>query len=53
MGLQNKKLLKVQAAANNVYLKTNFIKSGIKNYNQVVSLVISWYHNSQSGKGKN
>jgi hypothetical protein len=46
LALQNKKMRKVQSAANNVYLKTNFIKTGIKNYNQVVSLVIGWYHNS-------
>jgi hypothetical protein len=44
-GLQNKKLKKVQAAANDAYLKTNHIKTGIKNYNQVVSLVITWYYN--------
>jgi hypothetical protein len=46
MALQNKKMREVQSAANNVYLKTNFIKTGIKNYNQVVSLVIGWYQNS-------
>jgi hypothetical protein len=44
--LQNKTLEKVQSAANNVYLKSNNIKSGIENYNQVVALVIRWYQNS-------
>jgi hypothetical protein len=47
LALQNKNMQKVQTAANNVYLKTNFIKSGVKNYNQVVSLVISWYRFSE------
>jgi hypothetical protein len=51
-GLQNEKFRKVQKAANNAYLKTNNIENGIKNYNQVVSLVISWYHNSNLNKGK-
>jgi hypothetical protein len=45
-GLQKEKLQKVQSAANNAYLKSNNIRQGIKNYNQVVSLVINWYHNS-------
>jgi hypothetical protein len=36
----------MQTAANNVYLKANKIEKGVKNYDQVVSLVISWYHNS-------
>jgi hypothetical protein len=44
-GLQNKILDQVQTAANNAYLKTNNIEEGVKNYNQVVSLVIGWYHN--------
>lgn len=44
-GLQREKLHKVQVAANNAYLKTNNIKQGIRNYNQVVSLVINWYTN--------
>jgi len=44
-GLQNKVLDQVQTAANNAYLKTNHIEVGVKNYNQVVALVISWYHN--------
>jgi len=44
-GLQNKMLDQVQTAANNAYLKTNHIEEGVKNYNQVVGLVISWYLN--------
>lgn len=47
--LQNKTLDKVQSVAYNAYLKTNHIKSGIKNYDQVVGLIISWYNNSQPG----
>ena len=46
-GLRNNTLDKVQTAANNAYLKTNNIEEGVKNYNQVVSLVISYYHNIQ------
>lgn len=45
-GLQNKTLNNVQTAANNAYLKTNHIEEGVKNYNQVVALVISYYLNS-------
>jgi hypothetical protein len=44
--LQNKTLDKVQSVAYDAYLKSNNIKSGIKNYNQVVALVISWYLNN-------
>lgn len=43
--LENKTLDKVQTAANNAYLKTNRIQEGVKNYNSVVSLVITWYFN--------
>lgn len=46
-GLRNKTLDQVQTAANNAYLKTNRIEEGVKNYNQVVGLVISWYHNQK------
>jgi hypothetical protein len=42
-GLRNRKLEKIQSAANDAYLKTQNIESGIKNYNQVVGLVIRWY----------
>jgi hypothetical protein len=45
-GLQNKTLSDMQTAANNSYLKANNIEKGVKNYNQVVSLVINWYYNS-------
>jgi len=44
-GLQNRVLDQLQTAANNAYLKTNHIEEGVKNYNQVVGLVISWYFN--------
>lgn len=44
--LQNETLEKVSSAANDAYLKANNIKSGIKNYNQVVALVLSGYHSS-------
>jgi hypothetical protein len=44
--LQNKTLEKVSSAANDAYLKANHIKTGIKNYNQVVALTIAWYRNS-------
>jgi hypothetical protein len=49
-GLQNKVLDDAQTAVNNIYLKTNHIEEGVKNYNQVVALVISWYHNSKRDK---
>jgi hypothetical protein len=49
--LQKEKLKKVQTAANDAYLKTNHIEKGVKNYNQVVSLVISYYHNLNLNKG--
>jgi hypothetical protein len=54
-GLENKNLSKMQTAVNNAYLKANKIERGVKNYDQVVSLVISWYHNSNliSEKTKN
>jgi hypothetical protein len=45
-GLENKNLSEMQSAVNNVYLKANKIDKGIKNYDQVVSLVLSWYYNS-------
>lgn len=47
-GLRNKRLEKVQTAANDVYLKTQNIEKGIKNYDQVVALTIAWY--TVSGK---
>lgn len=52
-GLRNNTLDEVQTAANNAYLKTNNIEEGVKNYNQVVSLVISYYHNSKHDGKKN
>lgn len=52
-GLQNVTLSNMQTAANNSYLKANNIEKGVKNYNQVVSLVISWYYNSNLTREKN
>jgi hypothetical protein len=49
-GLENVTLSDIQTAANNSYLKVNHIEKGVQNYNQVVSLVISWYYNTSSGK---
>ena len=46
--LQNNTLSVMQTAANNSYLKANNIEKGVRNYNQVVSLVISWYYNSKN-----
>ena len=46
--LENKTFDKIQTAANNVYLKTNRVDGGVKNYNRVVSLVISWYMNQKN-----
>jgi hypothetical protein len=49
-GLENVTLSDIQTAANNSYLKVNHIEKGVQNYNQVVSLVISWYYNTKSGR---
>lgn len=48
--LQREKLSEMQTAANNAYLKTNHIRSGVKNYNQVVALILSYYYNTGPGK---
>jgi hypothetical protein len=48
--LQNETLEKVSSAANDAYLKANNIKTGIKNYDQVVSLVLSGYQSSYKNK---
>ncbi len=45
-GLENRRLSNMQTAVNNSYLKINNIESGVRNYNQVVSLVTGWYSNS-------
>ncbi len=45
-GLRNKKMEDIQAKANDLYLKTQHIEKGIKNYNQVVALTISWFMES-------
>ena len=49
--MENKTLDKVQTAANNAYLKSNRIEEGVKNYNNVVSLVITWYFNKMQHPG--
>jgi hypothetical protein len=51
-GLRDQTLDDVQTAANNAYLKTNNIEEGVKNYNQVVALVISYYQSLKPKKGK-
>jgi hypothetical protein len=45
-GLENRKLSKVQTKANDIYLKANKVDKGVRNYNQVVSLMTDWYYNS-------
>ncbi len=52
-GLQNRKLSEIQSVADDVYLKANRIDKGIKNYDQVVSLVLIWYYNSDLKKVNN
>ena len=42
-GLKRKSLDKAQTFLNNAYLKSNNIKEGVENYNQVVEMVIGWY----------
>lgn len=44
--LRNKKIQKMHNNANNVYLKAQNIEKGVRNYNQVVSLLITWYMHS-------
>jgi hypothetical protein len=44
-GLENVKLSNMQTAANDRYLKVNHIEKGVRNYDQVTALVISWYSN--------
>lgn len=51
--LADKHLSKIQEKANDLYLKSNRIDKGVKNYNQVVGLVLSWYNNLNSGKAMN
>jgi len=48
--LQSEKLSEMQASANDSYLKANNIEKGVMDYNQVVSLVLSWYYNSNQNK---
>jgi hypothetical protein len=51
-GMLNNTLSDMQTAANNSYLKANNIERGVKNYNQVVSLVLSWYYNMNMNEEK-
>ncbi len=51
--MENKTIDKIQTAANNAYLKTNRIPEGVKNYNKVVSLVLSWYYNKMDQSKNN
>ncbi len=51
--LENKKLSEVQTKANDIYLKANKVDKGVKNYNQVVSLVTDWYYNTDMKNGRN
>ena len=44
---ENQKISEIQTEANDVYLKVNKIKKGVRNYNEVVSLVLDWYYNSE------
>jgi hypothetical protein len=46
LGLQNERMSDIQTAANDTYLKANNIEKGVKNYDQVVALVMEWYYNS-------
>ncbi|GET30955.1 DUF3810 domain-containing protein [Prolixibacter sp. SD074] len=41
--MRNEKLDRIQTAANDAYLKSNNIKQGTFNYNQVVDLILRWY----------
>lgn len=46
--LESTSLSDMQSKANDTYLKVNNIEKGVMNYNQVVSLVLSWYYNSKN-----
>lgn len=48
--LMREKLSEMQTAANDAYLKSNHIKTGIRNYNQVVALILSYYNNDSPMK---
>lgn len=47
LAMRNEKLDRIQTAANNAYLKSNHIKQGTLNYNQVVELVLRWYEEKE------
>jgi hypothetical protein len=44
--IRSKKMEDFQNSANDVYLKSNSVSRGIKNYNQVVGLAITWYRHA-------
>jgi hypothetical protein len=45
--LENETLSDMQTDANDAYLKANKVESGVRNYDQVVSLLLSWYKNTK------
>jgi hypothetical protein len=50
LAMRNAILDKAQSAANDAYLKSNKIDEGIKNYNSVVSMAITYYFNQKGRK---
>jgi hypothetical protein len=51
IGLRNKTMERAQTFLYNIFLKSNNIKQGVRNYDQVVGLVINWYGNMAGYKG--
>ncbi len=47
LALRNATLDKAQTAANDAYLKSNKVRDGVKNYNSVVALAITWHFNQK------
>jgi hypothetical protein len=50
LAMRNATLDKAQSAVNDAYLKSNKIDDGIKNYNSVVSMAITYYFNQKGRK---
>jgi hypothetical protein len=48
--LANQNLAKFQEKVNDAYLKSNKIRHGVKNYNQVVGLMMNWYNHLIAGR---
>lgn len=44
--IRSKRMEDIQNTANDVYLKSNNVSRGIKNYNQVVGLAITWFRHA-------